>query len=138
MLTDKKSILDKTLSEILSENPWLANMTPRQIANNLLFMKCRLIIPPGHACRQQMPYVTFKSVVIEHGYVFILDSCIWYGERWVIRMGLVCATLLVVSPIRVVQKATSPNESPVVATTPSREVCSCMDIITAEDYLKIT
>ncbi len=136
-MSEPKSLLDTTLADIILQHPRLANMTPRQIACELLFMKCRLRIAPGHPCRQQLPFVTFKSVKFEMGSVFILDSCIWYGEQWVIRMDLNCALILCVSPVRVIQGSLGQNDAPICAVAPTQEVCSCMDIMRASDYLEL-
>lgn len=133
----KKSLLDTPLGELLKENPKLANMTPRDIINHLQFLKCRLTITPGHACKQQLPFVTFRSLRFEIGSIFVLDSCIWYGEHWVIQMDVKCAMLLCVSPVRVVQNAATSNEIPITATIPSPELCSCMEIMPAAKYLEL-
>lgn len=135
--TRRVSIADMTMEEILTEYPWLAKMTPRQIANHILHSRCRLSITPGHACRQQLPFVTFRSVQSEMGFIFVLDSCLWYGEQWVIKMDLLAAMLISISPVRMIQASCDARDEPICATVLSPELCRCMDIIPATKYLEM-
>ena len=132
-----KSLIDTPLHEILEMYPRLANMTPRQIAHSISFFKCRLSIDPGHACGQQLPFVTFKSVVSQMGSIFVLDSCLWHGEHWVIKMDLLTATLISLSPLRLIQNTCGTKDKPIFATILCRSLCQRMEILPAVEYLEI-
>ena len=107
-------------------------LTPREISNRMLFKICRLAVPFGHPCGQQWPLFTVKAIKFLGGKFYIIDSFKVGDGMWVIEMDLDCAQQVCAQ-----EPAFDKGLNSFLSKIPL-ELCKCMRIITAEEFLHAT